>query len=134
MNHQQGHIDTLEKVQRRAARYVMGRYRYRSSVGEMIKQLEWKSLQLRRKEARLNMMYKIVNDKVAINPDKYFNKPNRTSSRHTQPHSFAIPSTSKDYRKWSFFCNTVRDWNSLPPDIAGAKSLETFKSQVAELN
>ena len=33
--YQQGHIDQIEKVQRRAARYATGRYRNRSSVGEM---------------------------------------------------------------------------------------------------
>jgi hypothetical protein len=36
-------------------------------------------------------------------------------------------------RKLSFFVNTVKDWNNLPPDIAAAKSLESFKSQVAKL-
>lgn len=34
--YQHGHIDQLEKVQRRAARYVTGRHRNRSSVGHMI--------------------------------------------------------------------------------------------------
>ena len=129
--YQQGHIDMLEKVQRRAARYVMGKYRNRSSVGEMIQHLEWKSLQQRRKEARLSMMYKIVNNKVAIDPDKYFTKPTRRS-RHMNQHAYVVPSATKDSRKWSYFCNTIRDWNSLPPDIAEAKSLEIFKSQVAK--
>jgi hypothetical protein len=32
-----------------------------------------------------------------------------------------------------FFVNTVKDWNNLPPDIAAAKSLESFKAQVAKL-
>ena len=46
--YQPGHIDSIEKVQRRAARYVMGKYRNRSSVGDiMLEQLEWKSLQTR---------------------------------------------------------------------------------------
>jgi DNA mismatch repair protein MutH len=26
-----------------------------------------------------------------------------------------------------------KDWNNLPPDIAAAKSLESFKAQVAKL-
>ena len=79
------------------------------------------------------MMYKIVNNKVAIDPDKYFTKPTRRS-RHMNQHAYAVPSATKDSRKWSYFCNTIRDWNSLPPDIAGAKSLEIFKSQVAKTN
>ena len=129
--YQQGHIDMIEKVQRRAARYVMGKYRNRSSVGDMLQQLEWKSLRTRRKEARLCMMYKIVNNKVAIDPANYFTQPIRRS-RHMYQHAFAVPSATKDSRKWSFFCNTIRDWNSLPPDIAAAKSHEIFKSQVTK--
>jgi hypothetical protein len=46
---------------------------------------------------------------------------------------YAIPSATKDFRKLSFFVNTVKNWNNLPPDIAAAKSLESFKAQVAKL-
>jgi hypothetical protein len=31
------------------------------------------------------------------------------------------------------FVNTVKDWSNLPPDIAAAKSIESFKAQVAKL-
>ena len=128
-SYHQNQIDKIEKVQRRAARYVTSRHRNRSSVSEMIEELGWKNLQLRRKEARLAMFYKIVNNMVGIDKEKYLQKPNR-KSRHTQEHGYQIPSATKDCRKWSFFINTVRDWNKLPPDIATAKSLEIFKSQV----
>ena len=47
---------------------------------------------------------------------------------------FAIQSATKDSRKFSHFCNTLQDWNRLPPNIAEAKSLEIFKSQVAKTN
>jgi hypothetical protein len=127
-------VDKIEKVQRRAARYmyVIGRHRNRSSINTMLEDLKWKSLQTRRKEARLIMMYKIINNMVAINSENHLTKPMR-KSRHVQNHSYAIPSATKDFRKWSFFVNTVKDWNNLPPDIAAAKSLESFKAQVAKL-
>jgi hypothetical protein len=63
-------IDKIEKVQRRAAQYVTGRHRNRSSVNTMLEDLKWKSLQTRRKEARLIMMYKIINNMVAIKTAK----------------------------------------------------------------
>ena len=129
--YKQGHIDMIEKVQRRATRYVMGKYRNISSEGDMLEHLERKSLETRRREARLCMMYKIVSTKVAIDPANYFTQPIRRS-RHMYQHAFAVPSATKDSRKWSFFCNTVRDWNSLQPDIAAAKSLGAFKSQVTK--
>ena len=77
-------------------------------------------------------MYKIINNMVAINSENHFTKPTRKSS-HVQNHSYAIPSATKDFRKWSFFVNTVKDWSNLPPDIAAAKSIESFKAQVAKL-
>ena len=46
--YEKGDIETLEKVQRRAAHFVKGDYRQRSSVTQMIKDLGWQSLQERR--------------------------------------------------------------------------------------
>jgi uncharacterized protein (UPF0305 family) len=48
-------IDAIERVQRRAARFVTNKYRNTSSVGNMLQHLEWRSLQDRRKDSRLNM-------------------------------------------------------------------------------
>ena len=46
--YQQHLIDDIEKIQRRAARWVMGDYRFTSSVTEMISTLKWPLLELRR--------------------------------------------------------------------------------------
>jgi hypothetical protein len=52
--------------QRRAARYVTNSHNNRSSVNQMLEHLEWKSLEQRRTDARLTMMYKITNEKVDL--------------------------------------------------------------------
>ena len=44
--YEKGDTETLEKVQRRAARFVKGNYRQQSSVTQMIKELGWQSLQI----------------------------------------------------------------------------------------
>ncbi len=129
----QNQIDKVEKVQRRAARFVTNQYSQRQSVTDMLEELKWKSLQQRRKEARLIMFYKIVNDMVAIDKDQHLTKPLRRS-RHTEEHAYTIQTTTKDFRKWSFFPNTTKDWNKLPPDIAQAESLESFKAQVTKMD
>ena len=51
--------DRLEMVQCRAARYVLDRYERTASVKEMLKQLDWETLELRRRKARLTMLYKM---------------------------------------------------------------------------
>jgi hypothetical protein len=65
-----------------------------------------KRLQTRKKEARLIMMYKIINNMLAINSENHSTKPTR-KSRHVQNHSYAIPSATKGFRKWSFFITLI---------------------------
>ena len=63
----QENIDNMEAVQRRAARFVLGRYRNTSSVSNMIDELRWPSLQDRRRTARLTMLYQIRHEMVCMN-------------------------------------------------------------------
>lgn len=60
------HTNQIEAVQRRAARWVMSDYSRTSSVTSMLHTLGWRSLQLRRADARLVLMYKIIHGLVAI--------------------------------------------------------------------
>ena len=50
----------LEAVQRRAARYVTGRYHNTSSVSNLLNHLSWNPLKQRRKICRLSMLYKVL--------------------------------------------------------------------------
>ena len=108
---------------------MTNRFRNRSSVGEMMQDLNWKSLEDRRRDARLAMMYRIDNNLVAIDKHTKLAPPLRLS-RNMHSKSFQVLSSCADYRKWSFFPRTIRDWNNLPPDIVHAGSLESFKTQV----
>ena len=58
--HTQQNIDKLEAVQRRAARFVTWDYRTTSSVSDMVFNLGWETLQQRRTQAKLVMMYRIT--------------------------------------------------------------------------
>ena len=55
----------FEAVQRRAARWATHDYQRTSSVTQMIKDLNWRSLEQRRIDSRLILMYKITYDLVA---------------------------------------------------------------------
>jgi len=125
-----GDIAKLEMVQRRGARFVKNRYHNRSSVTEMIDDLQWKSLEARRREARLTLLYKTANDKIAL--DKSHLQPPKRLTRHMQPHSFQLPLSSTTYRQQSFFPRTIKEWNDLPPAIASVGSVEAFKAQLAK--
>jgi hypothetical protein len=123
-------IDKLEKVQRRAARYVLNRYHNRSSVTDMIHTLEWKPLVDRRRVARLSMFYRLANGKVAVDTDDKL-IPYQRQSRNFNTHAFQIPICRTNIRKESFYPRTTREWNILPTSFVSAPSLESFKAHLA---
>ncbi|XP_071145213.1 uncharacterized protein [Mytilus edulis] len=125
--------DRLEMVQRRAARYVSNKHHNHSSVNLMLQHLKWTSLEQRRKEARLTMLFKIENNKVAISKEGRL-IPLKRLSRNMHDKSFQVPAASCDYRKHSFFRRTIRDWNALPPGVVSAPSVEAFKASMTKLN
>ncbi|VDI38372.1 Hypothetical predicted protein [Mytilus galloprovincialis] len=118
-------------VQRRAARYVMNKHQNHSSVSKMLNNLEWRSLEQRRKDARLTMLFKIVNEKVAVTKEDRLIPPKRLS-RNMHDRSFQIPAASNDYRKFSFFPRIIKDWNSLPPGVVSAPSVELNSNNMGE--
>ena len=59
-------IDKLERVQRKAARFVCNDYSMYSSVTNMLNRMHRTTLQVRRENLRLIMIYKIVNNLVEI--------------------------------------------------------------------
>lgn len=116
---------TLEKVQRRAALFVQKRHRNISSVGEMLFQLEWPTLEERRSESRIQMLTKIIDGKVAVKCKDLkpaVDRSRRTSVCHNKQLQELYSRT--DYRRMSFFPHTIREWNSLPSNKVEAISLD----------
>ena len=128
----QKHIDKLESVQRRAARFVLNRYHNTSSVGQMIKTLGWQSLEQRRKISRLSMLFKIKNDLAhcPIINSKLVPLPARQRRSHNK--QFQLITCRTQYRGSSFLPRTVRDWNGLPVEVVDAATLDTFVARVSK--
>ena len=126
--HTDRNIHKLEMVQRRAARYVTNRHRNKSSVSDMLQGLDWRTLEDRRRDARLCMLYRVGRRLVAIKRDRRLISPIRkTRSR------FQIIHCNTEKRRMSFFPRTVRDWNALPPDIQDLGTLCAFKASVSSM-
>ena len=68
-------------MQRRSARWATRDYQRTSSVTQMIKDLNWRTLEQRRIDSRLTLVYKITYDLVAIPAADYL-IPNTRQSRH----------------------------------------------------
>ena len=67
-------IQEVEKVQSTAARWTCRRWRNTSSVGDMLDELEWPSLEARREQSSLTFLYKIHSGTVSLDNDKYLTR------------------------------------------------------------
>ncbi len=115
----------LEKVQRRAARFVKSDYRRTSSVTEFIGDLGWGRLSDRRRNARLTVFYKALHQMIAV-PVDHLRKPTRCT-RRSGASSFIAISSNVDSYKFSFYPRTLVDWNSLPEPVRLKPSLSSFR-------
>ena len=123
---QTNQIKQLEKVQRRAARFTCNRYHKTSSVTNMLEDLNWPSLQVRRLRCRLIMFYKIIHFQVAIYPTDLLVQSD-TRTRQSNPNCYKHIRTEKDVYKVSFYPRTIVQWNQLPTPIVSAETVEGFK-------
>ncbi|KAJ8042793.1 RNA-directed DNA polymerase from mobile element jockey [Holothuria leucospilota] len=116
----------VEQIQRRAARFVCTDYSPHSSVTEMLKDLGWDSLKVRRTVNRLAIFHKARLGLLALPMNNL--QPVRRPYRHNHSNSFLHIPTNKDCYKYSFFPRTVRDWNLLPQNITDLEDPKQFKS------
>jgi hypothetical protein len=117
----------VEMVQRRAARFVLRRYHYLSSVGNMLVQLGWETLQERRTKMRLVLMYKAAHQLIAVEGHLYL-IPINMSTRQNHDMTYRHISTRTNYHKFSYYPRTIPLWNNIPATMAEARSLMEFKT------
>ena len=111
--------DELEKVQKRAARFVTGNYTYETgSMTGILEKLKWESLKKRRKDSRLIMLYKGLRGAASIPINDLVPPSRRTRNHHSL--TFQTPLAGTDIYKSSFFPQTIRDWNSLEDSLISA--------------
>ena len=121
--------DKLEMVQRRAARFVKGRYGMYESVTQMLEELTWVPLSKRRENARLILFYKIINN-LAMVPHSCLEKADGcTRKKHNL--KFRHIGYNVDPYGQSFFPKCISAWNGLAQEIAEANTLDLFKSKLA---
>ena len=127
--YQVGHTQKIERIQRRAARFVCNNYSYYCCVTSMISTLGWTDLASRRKDLRLALFYKTVFGLLAVpTEDILLLADSRTRASHRYKYS-TIRANTQPYRQ-SFFPRTIPEWNKLPPSIAEAPSIDTFKARL----
>lgn len=125
-------VDKIERVQRSAARFCTGDYRYTSSVTTMLENLNLQSLDKRRKIARLTLLYKCIHNIVNVDKKIYLKPAKEMRTRNSHNLKLQLPISTKDVFKYSFFTRTAGDWNNLPANIARITSLDSFKEELTK--
>ena len=100
-----------------------------SSVGDMLDELEWPSLESRREQSSLTFFYKIHSGMVYVDKDKYLTPV--TGLRQTQAShdsQYRRYQAYSDALKNSFFPRTIPQWNNLPSPVVSVQTTEEFKS------
>ena len=93
----------------------------------MLHQLQWDTLEARRNNLCVILLYKITNKLVDIFPEEQQLVLTNSVTRGHSLRYLQLP-TKIDAYKYSFFPSAIRIWNSLPSDIVKAKTLDLFKT------
>ena len=122
-------VNTLEMLNRRAVRTVFNKsWRQRDvSPTELMNKLGWTTLEQRRQQLRLCMMYRITHGLIAV-PSHRLQPPARTTRGHM--HKYQTLRSSCDTAKFSFFVRTIPDWNRLPNTVVSCETLGSFKREL----
>ena len=129
--HTKCRIQQLEVVQWQAARYMVNISTDLQS--SQLDSLQWPSLELCHKQAKVTMFYKMHYNLVCIVPSSYAT-PQLPSGLRGHNLRYTIPIPKVNCHLYSFFLRTIRLWNILPADVILAPSVDAFKQGIRGIN
>ena len=101
--HLKKHINCLEAIQRRAARFTTQDFGRTSSVSRMLEDLGWLPLKERRRDIRLSLVFQVIKGKVAVPVEDILERADsRTRSSHSRKYR-QLPTNSTQYLHSFFF-------------------------------
>ena len=121
--HTNRETETIEKVKRRAARFVAHDYMRSTNSQDLVNQLGWDSLESRLLLAQVTLFYKIKNNLI----DLEFPSSIQPAPRSRIQHAMLQPYSSVLAHSYSPFVRTVRVWNKLSTQTVQAKNITSFK-------
>jgi hypothetical protein len=124
----ESHTKRLEDVQRDAAITCTGAYKH-TKHSNLLDELGWPPLSYRRKQHRLNTMFKIQN---GLAPPYLTDMcppltRDRTAYNLRSGANITIPQSRTTTFQKSFYPQSIEDWNNLDMETKNIKTIETFK-------
>ena len=128
----QHNVNSIEMVQRHAARFVLSNFDRHASVTQMMNSLGWVTMRQRCLKLRVIMLFKIINKLVEVSSNDLL-CPLSTDTRGHQQRYTQLGTTMDCYLN-SFFPTAIKAWNDLPDYIVQEKDLQRFKEQIFNLH
>ena len=115
--HTQKNIQSIQKVQHRAARFVKKCNQPTPGTNtSLLEELKWPSLEQRRKQTRLTNFYKIVNGTLAVEIPNYFSQKER-QIRNYHPLKYINAGCRTNIYKYSFFPDPLKNGTNFPEQL-----------------
>lgn len=124
-------IDKLERVQRKAVRFIFNSYSWRVSPSSLLQAANLEKLETRRHRDRLKLFYLIYHDKLGIDKANYLTMTDRRPTRSYHTKKVTDFSCRTDVFKHSFFPQTVASWNSLPQSTVECPTVDIFMKNLS---
>lgn len=131
--HTKKDIMNLERVQRKAVRFIFGKYKREHSPSLLMLTNKISSLEHRRKLSRLQFLHNIIKGETGLQLPRFLVPLKTRLTRHR--HNFSLTplfAKTKSHMN-SFFPRTITEWNSLPIHVIQSrnftKELEKHFSQ-----
>jgi hypothetical protein len=125
------YTNRLEHIQRQAALACTGAYKHTKHT-TLLDELSWPLLSIRRKNHRLNVMYKVQNNLSPL----YLSGAcppltrDRTCYNLRNDMNITMPQLRTTTYQNSFFPHTIADWNQLDCKIRTLPSIDSFKENL----
>ena len=129
-------IDSIERIQRQAARWVKSQYSYTTSVTSLLKDLRWTPLADRRTNQKLCLLHKIHTGSVNLKFEdfgvSYARRSTRAGSLFTEEgevisYKLERPRANKTPLQKSTIISSIPHWNRLPGAILAKSTTSTFR-------
>ena len=121
------HMDAIDSVQRRTSRLICGPNK---AYAERLAEINWDSLELRRKYLSIVQMYKIIFTYCDVHCSKYYDIVGLTRTHSEHNFKIRLKATHTNYFKYSFFNRYINDWNSLSSSVLSSTSINSFKTSL----
>lgn len=111
--HTKINVQNLERIQRKAVRFIYSKFMSTDSPTALLTANGIELLQIRRKKSRLQFLSDIVNHRLPLDTAAYVSPLLSRPTRHHYPHSLTPIFARTDTFRYSFFPQTIDDWNKL---------------------